>query len=129
LLPASASGTRRRALRLALAHQLTNLGRGAAAADILLELAVVAKPDEARSLRRRAAEQLLRAGRIDEGIDLSRTSFQELGEPMPRGFWGAMWLIVRSRAQLGLRGRTRLREATDVPEQLLTRVDLLTSVA
>ena len=40
---------------------------------MLLELAVVAQPVEARSLRRRAAEQLLRSGRIDEGIDLSRT--------------------------------------------------------
>jgi serine/threonine protein kinase len=132
LLPATASGVRRRALRLALAHQLANLGRGAAAADMLLELAVVAQPAEARSLRRRAAEQLLRSGRIDEGIDLSRTSFTELGEPMPRGFWSTVWMIVRERLRLWLRGgvaRVRLRPESEVPEQLLTRLDLISNVA
>jgi hypothetical protein len=85
---------------------------------MLLELAVVAQPVEARSLRRRAAEQLLRSGRIDEGIDLSRTSFTELGEPMPRGFWSTVWMIVRERARLWLRGgvaRVRLRPESEVP--------------
>jgi serine/threonine protein kinase len=132
LLPATASGVRRRALRLALAHQLANLGRGAAAADMLLELAVVAQPIEARSLRRRAAEQLLRSGRIDEGIDLSRTSFAELGEPMPRGFWSTVWMIVRERVRLWMRGgvaRARLRPESEVSEQLLTRLDLISNVA
>ena len=132
LLPATASGVRRRALRLALAHQLGNLGRGAAAADLLLELAVVAQPAEAGSLRRRAAEQLLRSGRIDEGIDLSRTSFAEFGEPMPRGFWSTVWMIVRERLRLWLRGgvrRVKLRSEAEVPEQLLTRVDLISNVA
>jgi serine/threonine protein kinase len=132
LLPSTASGVRRRTLRLALAHQLANLGRNAAAADMLLELAVVAQPVEARSLRRRAAEQLLRSGRIDEGIDLSRTSFTELGEPMPRGFWSTVWMIVRERLRLWVRGgvaRARLRPESEVPEQLLTRLDLISNVA
>ncbi|PRP90650.1 Serine/threonine-protein kinase PrkC [Enhygromyxa salina] len=132
LLPPTASGAKRRELRLALAHQLINFGRGAKAADILLELAVVARPDEARSLRRRAAEQLLRAGRLDEGLDLSRTLFAELGEPMPRGLWGAVWMIVRERARLwfrGLLGQPSPRPESDIPEQLLTRLDVISSVA
>ncbi|KIG17956.1 serine/threonine protein kinase [Enhygromyxa salina] len=132
LLPATAPAAKRRSLRLALAHQLINLGRGAAASDILLELAVVSKPDEARSLRQRAAEQLLRAGRLDEGLDLSRTLFTELGEPMPRGFWGAVWMIVRERARLRWRalfGARELRTEAEVPAQLLTRLDVISSVA
>ncbi|PRQ09028.1 serine/threonine-protein kinase [Enhygromyxa salina] len=132
LLPATAPAAKRRALRLALAHQLINLGRGASASDILLELAVVSNPDEGRSLRQRAAEQLLRAGRLDEGLDLSRTLFTELGEPMPRGFWGAVWMIVRERGRLWWRslfGAAKLRPEAEVSAQLLTRLDVIANVA
>lgn len=131
LLPAKTPAARRHALRLALAEQLTNTGHGARAADILLELAVVSPVEDAWALRRRAAVQLLSAGRLDEGLDLSATLLRELGERLPRGFWSAVWMIVRERARLwlrGRRGRPALREAEAVPAQLLTRVDLLASV-
>ena len=57
--------------------------------------------------------------------------FAELGEPMPRGFWGTVWMIVRERARLWLRGRfgrpQQLRAEADVPAELLTRVDALSN--
>ncbi|MCA9698056.1 MAG: protein kinase, partial [Myxococcales bacterium] len=134
LLPATASGAKRRALRLELARQLINLGHGAAAAEIMLELAVVAKRDEARALHRRAAEQLLRSGRLDEGLDLSRGLLEEVGEPLPGGFWSSVWMFARERARLWLAQRfgstvPRLRSAEEVPPQLLARLDIISMIA
>ncbi|EDM78005.1 eukaryotic-type protein kinase [Plesiocystis pacifica SIR-1] len=133
LLPPTAPGAKRRALRLALAQQRINLGHGAAAAEIILELAVVAKPEQARGLHRRAAEQLLRAGRLDEGLDLSRGLFEDVGEPMPRSFRAAVWMILRQRLRLWWRDRWRrpqiLREESEVPKALLDRLDVLLNVA
>nr|WP_255216268.1 serine/threonine-protein kinase [Pseudenhygromyxa sp. WMMC2535] len=132
LLPKGASELRRRSLQLGLAHQLIYLGHGSEAADLLLELAVGVGRDEARELRRLAAEQLLRSGRLDEGLALSRELLAALGESMPRSFWGAAWMFISQRARLWLRSFGRapaLRSEAEVPEALLTRLDMVAMVA
>jgi len=94
LLPSDAPTDRRQRLRRALARQLVNLGHGAEPATILLELAHAAEPGESVSLRREAAVQLARSGRLDESTALTTELLERLGEPTARPWWRALasWL-------------------------------------
>ena len=96
LLPGDASAERRHHIRHALARGLIELGHGAEPAAILLELSRAAEPDQSVSLRREAAVQLARSGRLDESIALTTELLEHLGEPPSRS-WGralASWLGV-----------------------------------
>jgi tetratricopeptide (TPR) repeat protein len=126
LLPEAAGDARRRALKIQLAEQLTNLGHTGAAGDVLLELAATAEPGSAAGYRRRAVTALARCGRIDEAIEITRELLDELGEPMPRGHWSGFAMFLRERLRLWLRGeRFEPRDESEIPVGELARLDTL----
>ena len=102
-------------LRTRLGDALANAGRGSPAAESYLAGAALVAGDEVLELRRRAAEQLLRAGHIDEGLALIDAVLCEVGLPaMSRRRWPVASLVIQ-RALLRVRrwrGPTR-RPASD----------------
>jgi serine/threonine protein kinase len=89
---------RRRADVLVLA------GRSAEAAPLYLESALGAPPAESLELRRRAAEQYLVSGRIDEGVKILRPVLGEVGLSYPPTPSRANMSIITRSTQLSLRG-------------------------
>jgi eukaryotic-like serine/threonine-protein kinase len=87
-----------------LAAALCNAGRGADAARAYLALAADAAPADAMLYQRRAAEQLLRSGLVEQGIDVARDVLARVGlslAPTPRR---ALLSCVARRGALWLRG-------------------------
>ena len=73
---------RRAALHAALGTACAAAGRGAEAGAAFAAAAdLIGVADEALDLRRRAAEQLLRAGRVDEGLELMDAVLAAAGLP------------------------------------------------
>jgi eukaryotic-like serine/threonine-protein kinase len=94
LLPAG-DGERPR-LHVGLADALSYIGRCSEAAVSYLKAAELAGADQSRTLRRLAAEQLLKSGHLDEGFDVMRDLLASLGVPLPE---------TRRRAILGVLGK------------------------
>jgi serine/threonine protein kinase len=116
-------------LRVALADALANAGRGGEAAEAYLAAAAAAPEPTALELRRRAAEQFLRSGRIDPGLDAIRAVLGSLGMKLARTPRRALVSLVLRRAWLRLRGLGyRERAAADVPADELIRIDACWSV-
>ncbi|OLC43398.1 MAG: hypothetical protein AUH43_20790 [Acidobacteria bacterium 13_1_40CM_65_14] len=114
----------KRRLRTKLGHALANAGRGDQAANAFLAAAQHATADEAADLERRAAEQLLRIGKIDEGLAVLRTVLGRVGLKIAPTPTTALLSIVAHRALIGLRGLGfRDRPASDVPPATLRRLD------
>jgi serine/threonine protein kinase len=117
-------------LRVDLAGALANAGRGGEAAEAYLAAAAVAAEPAALDLRRQAAEQFLRSGHIDRGLDAIRAVLRSLGMSLARTPRRALASLVLRRAWLRLRGLGyREREASDVPADELIRIDACWSVA
>jgi tetratricopeptide (TPR) repeat protein len=120
------SSTRARAQRVRLATALQDGGRCSEAAQAYIDAASGAAPAQRIALQRSAAEQLLTAGRIDEGEEMLRGVLIALGIRVPRSQLSAVfWLLVYQlwRAILGLRFRER--EASEVRPDDRVRVDAL----
>ena len=67
-----------------LGQALANAGRGAGAAEAYLRASALIEGTSARELRRRAGEQLLRAGHVERGILILSEILRELGVRIPR---------------------------------------------
>ena len=91
-------------LREKLGEALANAGRGADAAAVFLAAAATASPSEALDLRRRAADQLLRSGHIDEALATFRVVLRAVGVDMPGSAIHALAALLVRRAQVRLRG-------------------------
>ncbi|HEY3818807.1 MAG TPA: AAA family ATPase [Polyangiaceae bacterium] len=109
---------------------LANAGRGPDAAFHYLAAASDARAEEeAVDLRRRAAEQLLRSGHIDEGLDAMDDVLRAVGLRLPRTPRLAMASLLWNKARLVVRGRRfALRSADAIPPLELRRVDACWSV-
>jgi len=83
---------------------LANAGRGVEAAETYLGAARGAPPAEALDLRRRAAENLLRSGYIDEGLRGLRTVLAAVGMDLPKNAAHAVALLALRKVELRLRG-------------------------
>jgi hypothetical protein len=107
-----------------LGDALANAGRGPDAAAAYLAAATRAAPSQAAELRRRAAEQLLRSGHIDEALATFRVVLRAVGLRMPDSSRGALAAFLARRAQIRLRGLAfrETDEARIAPEDL-TRID------
>ncbi len=117
-------------LRTKLAESLTNAGRGSEAAA---SFAIAANELDAQrpggidalDLRRRAAEQYLRSGRIDEGLSLLREVLSAVGDRFPETPAGALFSLVNGRARLRLRGlHFTLRPPEHVPATDRVKVEI-----
>jgi len=129
----------RRSLRVRLGDALANAGRGGEAAEAYL--GAVPRPNatttalgvsaaDALELQRRAAEQLLRSGHVDEGLSAVESVLRAVGlklAPTPRR---ALISVVLRRAFVRLRGLGfRERDSSQVPAEELTRIDICWSIA
>lgn len=120
----------RRALLRRRADALALAGRSAEAAPVYASAAEGASPAESLELRRRAGEQFLVSGNIDQGVQMLRPALVEvdLGYPATPGR-ANMSIITRS-TQLSLRGLgfAAVREEQVPPADLL-RLDVCLSAA
>lgn len=87
-----------------LGDALANDGRGALSAQAYQDAAQRAKGDVAFDLLARAAGQLLRGGRIDEGLDLLEEVLRDLNAPLPESRLGLLGMVARERLRLKLKG-------------------------
>jgi hypothetical protein len=118
-------------VRVLLGDTLKNAGCGAAAAHIYLSAAEdSANAAEKLELQRRAAEQLLLSGHVDDGLVALSRVLHAAGMRLPRTPGRALISLVRNRARLRLRGLGfRERDVSQVSAEELTRVDVLWSAA
>ncbi len=120
--------SRRHALQVHLGDALANAGRGGEAARTYLEALAGATPAETLVLRRRAAQQFLRGGYIDEGVAALRGVLGAVGLKLPEDPQKALASLRWHRLQLRLRGlrgiQFRERPAEEVPPAELDRIDV-----
>jgi hypothetical protein len=119
-----------RQLRTRLGDALVNAGRGAEAAHEYLASVEGAGSAEQLVLRRRAAEQFLRSGYIDDGLgvlgDLLGLVDMRLAQTPRR----ALLALLLRRAWIRLRGvRFRERDASQLPPSEIAKLDICWSVA
>ena len=117
-------------MRVSLGDALANAGRGAEAATSYLAAARKAPTAEALELQRRAAEQLVRTGLIDQGLPLLRAVLEKVGFRYPATPAGSILSFLYHRLLIRLRGlRFREREATQITPEQLIRIDTCWSVS
>jgi len=123
---------RRRILLADLGEMLARAGHTADAGRAFVEAAGTGEPhvDEQRELRRRAAEQFLIGGHLEEGLATTRALVKEVGLALPEGTTGAIARLVWYQTRLGL---SRLRWKARPPAELDARgrflVDLCWSLS
>ncbi len=108
-------------IELKLGEALTFDGQGIAAADVYrAAIARAPTPTDAIDLRRRVAEQLLRSGRIDEGLDAFEEVMRVAQLPIPAAGTRAVTSLLYQRFRLWARGlavpthRKQLARETEV---------------
>ena len=112
-----------------LGDALAHAGRGRDAATAYLDALKDASPDAAIELERRAAEQLIRAGYLDQASKVLDSLLPRIGIRPARTEAGAFVGLVVRRLVLALRGtRFHERHERDVPLDSLRRIDVLWSI-
>jgi hypothetical protein len=117
-------------LTLSLSEALSSAGHGVVAARLFLEVA--SRIDEARSidLQRRAAEELLMSGQLDEGYAALSGVLSAVGLSAPRSRTGAVTRIVLGRVRRALRGIDFTeRDPTSLSDRERLRVDTVCGLA
>jgi eukaryotic-like serine/threonine-protein kinase len=123
-------GAERIELKRGLADALVNAGRPAEAAEAYLDLAQETSASHSLDFKRRAAEQLLMGGHIKEGLGLIRVVLAAVGFTLPAGPRRALLSLLVKRLQIRLRGLNfTKRNATEIPESDLFRIDICWAVA
>ena len=113
-----------RSHRVKLAQALVDCGRSAEAAHEYLAAAAGADHDETLDLHRRAAEQMLLSGHIDEGLSVIGIVLEALGTDLAKTPRRALASIFFKRTQVRFRGLSfKSRPASEVPAADLTRID------
>jgi eukaryotic-like serine/threonine-protein kinase len=120
----------RRALRRRRADALANAGRLHDAAAEYAEVRRDAPPDEAFEAERLRGEQLLRAGSLAEGLEVSRRLLAAVGVALPASRGKALRAVAFGLARARLRGyATTPRREADIAPAVLHKIDLLFSAA
>jgi serine/threonine protein kinase/tetratricopeptide (TPR) repeat protein len=121
---------RLRRLRASLGDAYANGGRSAEAARAYLSAIDGASAAGQLELRRRAAEQLLFGGHLDEGRVLIEAVLADVGMRLSRARWRALVALALLRTWLFVRGlRFRERDESTVAPTRLKRIDVCWSVA
>lgn len=117
-------------MKHSLAESLVNAGRSAEAARVYLELAEQTTASRSLDFKRRAAEQLLMGGHIEEGVELIRTVLAAVGFSYPAGPKRALLSLLQKRLQIRLRGFNFVeRDASEIPAADLFRIDICWALA
>src|SRR4029079_18748814 len=117
-------------LKRGLAEALVNAGRPAEAAQAYLEVAQLTSARHSLDFKRRAAQQLLMGGHINEGLELIRSVLAAVGLSYPEGPKSALASLLLKRLQVWLRGlHFTERAESQVPEFELVRLDPCFAVA
>ncbi|KYF72906.1 hypothetical protein BE11_33500 [Sorangium cellulosum] len=122
-----------------LGNALANAGRARQAAESFeaaaqeLEKGVAptdsTMPALARKLRRQAAEQYLRGGDVEQGVDAARQALRAVGLEYPASAWRAWVTTLVQRARLTFRGLGHTqRNAEQIRDVDLDRIDACWSV-
>lgn len=118
------------ALLVKLGNALTNAGRGAEASKAYLLAAAHTQGNEAIELLRRAAEQLLRSGYIDDGLTILERVLSMLGLKLASTPMTAIISLLARRLQIWVRGLGfRARSETELSPSQLNLIDTCWSIA
>jgi hypothetical protein len=113
-----------------LAESLTNAGRPYDAAQVYLEASTSGDRTRQVDLQRRAAEQFLVGGHIDEGMAVIRSVLDALGMRLARSPLAALASLSWRRIRLRRRGLEFVeRDAARIAADRLLRIDTCWSVA
>ncbi|HKC11305.1 MAG TPA: AAA family ATPase, partial [Vicinamibacteria bacterium] len=111
-------------LEIQLGDALANAGQGAEAARAYLSASAGAGSALAIDLHRRAAQQFLISGQIEDGIRVLDTVLAKLDMKLPETPRKALLSLLFRRAQIRLRGlRFRERDESEIAGQDLLRID------
>ena len=120
----------RRQLRSAQAEALVNAGRGVDAATAYLAAAEGASTEDAWRFTQAAADQLLRAGRLDEGNELVQQVLVEAGMRIPGNEVAVILRYLGNRIALAFRGLEFVeRPASELSTEELGRLDVALSAS
>ena len=111
-----------------LGDALANAGRASEAAESYMKAKSVATGMEAIDLERRASEQLMRAGRIDEGKEVVTRILRDLGIRVPQSGPGLVAWALYWRARGALAG-TEFREGRTASDPVRARLRLDTCLS
>jgi hypothetical protein len=121
---------KRREIGIKCGDALAAGGRGYEAAQAYFSAAEGALAAELIELNRRAAEQLLRSGHIDEGLDAIRRVLAALGMKLAESPVRALLSLLLRRMWLRIRGlRFHERDRSQLSAEELVRVDACWTVA
>jgi len=124
-----ADGDERTALQRKLAEVLAFAGRGSDAARVYAQAVESAPLHDRHELEHRAAEQLLRSGNIDEGLEAIRPVLARARLSIPTTPGRAIASYLSQRARLAIRGRRFVeRTVAQIPPDDLARVDVCWTV-
>ncbi|MEM9189245.1 MAG: protein kinase [Myxococcota bacterium] len=117
-----------RDLEIALGHALAGAGRGLEAVEIYRHACRGADPPLLRELELRIADQLLRAGYIDEGYRAIDIVLRSIGTHLQSSPRAAIASLLYHRAALRVRGLgATLRSEADIDPAALREIDVLWS--
>jgi tetratricopeptide (TPR) repeat protein len=130
LHPGDVDPRRRRRLYARLGDALAGAGRSEEAADAYRAAVDAAPGLEGADLQTRAAQYMVQAGRLSEGVAEIRALLRARGHRYPTSQAGSIASLLYSRARLKLRGiEFEERGATWIAPERLAEVDLLWSVS
>src|SRR5262249_15278455 len=113
-----------------MGQALANAGRPAEAARAYLDAAQRSAPAMALELQRRAAEQFLVGGHVDEGLEVIRTVLDRVGLQLAPGPKGALFSLLLRRFGLWMRGlRFTDTPVAEIPPSQLLHIDVCWTVA
>ncbi len=117
-------------LKRDLGQALANAGRPVEAARAYLDAAQRGDPATALDLQRRAAEQLLVGGHVDEGLQVIRTVLDSVGLQLAPGPKSALFSLLWRRFALWVRGlHFTETPVAEIPQSRLLHIDVCWTVA
>ncbi|MFY9222803.1 MAG: serine/threonine-protein kinase PknK, partial [Blastocatellia bacterium] len=117
-------------LQAKLGNALVNTGRSGEGARVYLQAANSAKAEQALELRRKAAEQFLLGGHIDEGLKVLETVMGSMGIKVPPTPKRALLSLLLRRLQIRLRGLNfKSHTEAEIPASQLLKIDACWSAA
>jgi hypothetical protein len=120
----------RQLIHVKLGDALANAGRGRDAAHAYLAAVNGATAADRLELQRRAAEQLLRSGHIDEAIVAIRAVLATMGMHLAESPQRALISMLLRRLEIRVRGlKFNERDVSQIAREALVRIDVCWSIA